>query len=477
MASAIDSKCPDASKVRNPLTDKCILIRGKVCQHLLKQTSIRFDKADVKKIRNAGYHVEQQIAAPIQITQQQQSIPELAQLHIDPEDTILTKIKKYIQKYIQSGIIDKPGIVYIDQGHKKFCQAKKNSISNLTSPIEKYSLTYTIPIDFAVITKKDIHTFTKHLSDSNIPFERKLSNIFNIDFNNYNQHDALGIFHKDFEVSSKWIASTNKYITHLSTKDQYTILGYSYHSFDFINAYLRGSMNKAKLMNLLSQHKTNTQYFFPFFIQVCDCLPELDLSAIPLNLLQKQFTIHGKTHTLQFWVNVVKDKKDMKHAYPILLQIQQNFPYEFWLRVMKKYASDLERIINASPVLTEPLILYRGVKDDYFLKGKSKNYYKSNTFLSCSLNPYHSIKYVPNQCCLKRISILPGAKALLIAGLSHYNEYEVILNKDTVFYIHQKKRYSIYQNKSDALSDLCFHTNQYPKRQIDIVDIIISPNK
>lgn len=446
------SKCKDIDKIRNPISDKCILMRGKVCQNLLKNPSVKFDAQDIKKLRNAGYHVIQ--------TQQQQIS---SQVLVD-QDSTFSKVKKYIQKFLKDY---KSFPKYLDSHHEKYCKKKSNT--SLIIPVEKYSISYNIPIDFALIREKNVDVFTKYLNTkSQIPFQKTLTNIFSMYFNNYNEKNALVIFNKDYEIPGPWINAINNYIRSLSKDDMYTILGYSYHSFDFINSYLRGMMNKSKLKTLLERHVENREYFFPFYIQVFRLLPTL----LKDNELKTQIiTINSENKSIIYWIQEAI-KRNREHAYFIILKIQVYFPYDFWIHVMEQFKTDLHRIIDNSPPVTETITIYRGVNKDYFLNGEKNQYYKNNTFVSCSLNPYHSIKYTQDKCCLKRISILRGSKALLIAGLSHYNEYEILLNVNSVFYIHQKKTYSIYSIQRDSLNDICFHDNT--KRKIQMIDIIVS---
>lgn len=469
------SKCEDKNKIRNPLTSKCILMRGKVCQDLLKQKNpiIKFDKADVQKLKFSGYYVHQQQIITIPTPPMSKSpvskttdVSKTAEV-IEEDDSILKKIKKYIFKFIASTSLDNSNMIFLNAGHAQFCKSGKNN--QLTTPVEKYTLDYNIVVDYAIITNKAFN-FITYLSKDEISFESRLTKIFSLYFNNYNEKYALSIFHQNFEIPEEWVISMNKYIQSLSMDDKFTVLEYSFHSFDFINAYLRGSMDETKLQRLIQQHKTKHEYIFPFFIQVLSLLPTL---VLPDDKLKIKITINKKSKTLLTWLKEIK-KMTKSEAYPILLNIQEYFPYTFWVEVMDLFTEDLKRIIDKSPPVTKTLTIYRGVKDDYFLNGKNKKYYKNNTFVSCSLNPYHSLKYIPQQCCLKRISILPGSKALFMAGLSHFHEFEVILNVDSIFYIHQKKKYPIYKNDIDGTNDLCFNGNKYPKRKVDIVDIIVS---
>ena len=147
------------------------------------------------------------------------------------------------------------------------------------------------------------------------------------------------------------------------------------------------------------------------------------------------------------------------------------FPYEFWVEVMKLFKTDFERIINNAPPVRKETVVYRGVKGDYFLKGSNNNYYKNTSFVSCTLNPYYAVEYLrKGQCCLKRITLLPGTKVLFISGLSCYPyELEIVINVDSILFIKETITTNIYENNDDAKDDMCFER----KRKIDISEIVI----
>jgi hypothetical protein len=469
------SKCVDENKIRNPLTNRCIAINGKLCEKLLSNPSIKFDEPDIQKLKKVGkiskpiQSSSSKISKPIQSSSSKISKPvQSSSIEIDTNDSILKKIKQRITSFLKLFSNDSSSTLkYINDQHKKYCVS--NSYKDLPEPIERYSIEYIIPVQTANIIH--LGKFKPMLSSTPIKFEYLLKQIFTIKFNNYNEKSGMALFHTHYEVPSEWILSMNQYITSLSLDELFTVLGYSYHSYDFINAYLRGSMNKIKMKSLLEKHPKN--YFFPFYIQVYDMRSEMK-RYVDSKDLKKIITIDGNKKSVEQWIDSIQtlSKTD---AYLICMQVQKYVSYDFWIRIMESFKKDLHNIIQNSPPLKKELVLYRGVRNDYFLKGKDKHYYKHETFVSCSLDPIHSLKYIDKntKCCFKRITLLPGTRALLMAGLSHYNEFEVVLNNDTIFYVHEKKKQFIYTTGENSKNDLCFKNNV--KTTIEIVDMIVSP--
>lgn len=459
------SKCVDENKIRNPVTNRCIAINGKLCEKLLSNSSIKFDEADIKKLKKAGKITQSSVPK----TTTQSSVPKthVSTIEIDSDDSILKKIKQRITSFLKLFSIEPSTTLhYINDQHKKYCSS--NSYNDLPEPIERYSIEYIIPVKTANIIH--LGKFIPMLSSSPIKFEYMLKQIFTIKFNNYNEKSGMTLFHNRYEVPSDWVISMNQYISSLSLDELFTVLGYSYHSFDFINAYLRGSINKIKMKSLLEKHPKN--YFFPFYIQVYRMRSEMK-KYVESKDLKKSITISGDKKSIEQWIHLIQtlSKTD---AYMICMQVQKYISYNFWIRVMESFKQDLHNIIQNSPPLNKELVLYRGVKNDYFLKGKDKHYYKHDTFVSCSLDPIHPLKYIDqnSKCCFKRITMLPNTRAFLMAGLSHYNEFEVVLNNDTIFYVHEKKKQFIYTNGENSKNDLCFKKNV--KTNLEIVDMIVA---
>lgn len=143
------------------------------------------------------------------------------------------------------------------------------------------------------------------------------------------------------------------------------------------------------------------------------------------------------------------------------MEIRNCFHFKFWTAIFELYKKDLKRILSNSPETTKRMVVYRGVSDDYFLKG-NKEFFKTNSFISTSFKPYYSLRYLRDkECCFQKIVILPKSKVLFINSASVYNtELEVLINIDSVFYIKTRKEIlRSYQNIEKSLSDMCFKQN------------------
>ena len=126
------------------------------------------------------------------------------------------------------------------------------------------------------------------------------------------------------------------------------------------------------------------------------------------------------------------------------------------------YINDLERIIKNSPPLIRPLVVYRGVHYDYY---NNKNFiYKTNRFISTTLNLQTAINFIDNKCCLMRIIIPHDYSVLFISGISEFSgEFEILIGgKETTFSIIKDKTL-INSNTTDICN----------KKTINVSDMII----
>jgi hypothetical protein len=219
---------------------------------------------------------------------------------------------------------------------------------------------------------------------------------------------------------------------------------------------------KEKLLNV----SFISDYYFPFYVQAYAMLDsvkiDIDIRCLVNRVIKK----------VSEWVEDCK-KLGRRKAYSIFVQIMENFSYSWWKEVMTLFKDDLKRIINNAPAVKKEIVVYRGVKDDYFLKGAKDNYYTNTSFVSCSLDPSYALTFLraDNQCCLKRITILPGTKVLFISGLSaFYEELEIVINIDSTLFIQNKFTTSIYKTPNNK--DICFDKN-VEKRLIDIAEIVV----
>lgn len=88
---------------------------------------------------------------------------------------------------------------------------------------------------------------------------------------------------------------------------------------------------------------------------------------------------------------------------------------------------DIRHVFSHCPKTTHRMTLWRGVRSTPTLSYPG--------FTSLSLNPFHVLNYTAGNCCLQKITILPGTPLLFIGGLSSFKkELECVLPDNTRFY-------------------------------------------
>lgn len=470
-------------KITNPKTGRCINIGGSVFKILIHDPTVVFTTEDKKKIKNAGYmlvvkepktaklnsvnmeHIEklpskkENKAVKEPKTPKTQKIASVDMKHIE---TLPSKTENKVAKHLAR--VDRiKQIQYLDDGHKQHCLEGKNNL--LKIPLLTQIVWYKIP--YSVCPIRNLGNFHNYLGLDKLPFVPGFQTPIKLTFNNYNEEIALQLFrNQDFKIDHVWFKDIDDYITNLSTYDAFTVLGYSYHSFEYINSFLIGTMTKTNFFNLLNSHQGTTNYktyYFPFYMQAFKLMETFAGKNVKVTYL-------SQTKLLSEWIQELKHM-GLEKAYSVFVSIMLYFPYEFWVEVMKLFKTDFERIINNAPPVRKETVVYRGVKGDYFLKGSNNNYYTNTSFVSCTLNPYYAVEYLrKGQCCLKRITLLPGTKVLFISGLSCYPyELEIVINVDSILFIKETITTNIYENNDDAKDDMCFER----KRKIDISEIVI----
>ena len=457
-------------KIMNPKTGRCVNIGGGVFKNLIKDETIVFTAEDKKKIKDAGYIIVK--ASPVvEVPKEDLGMDPIKKTKsVGPKskdmeliDKVPKKIENKVKKHLKH-IEGLKNINYLDDGHKEFC--KSNKTNKIKIPLLKNTISYQIP--YSISSVRNHGGFLYHLDSPKIPYTSGFQKEIKIEFNNYNKEVALQLFKKqDFEIDYDWFKEMDDYITKLSTYDAFTVLGYSYHSFNFINSYLIGNMTEQSLNKLLQDPLTYNTYYFPFYMQAFKLIDKQNIVNRDVNVNYK-----NKYKRVSEWISECK-KLGLEKAYPIFMNIMQFFTYEFWKKVMELVRTDFQRIIDNAPPVKKETVVYRGVKDDYFMKGSEDNYYNNTSFVSCTFDPNHALKYLRNeQCCFKRITLLPGTKVLFISGLSCYPlELEIVINVDSIIFITEKITTNIYKDSTyDIKDDMCFTNN---KRKVDIAEIVV----
>lgn len=440
----------DEDKVKNPLTNRCINIGSAVFKKLLADPNVVFTPDDLAKIRARGYVPSSERAPPP---------PKPKSDEIVEAPRVPAKTNNRIVGYLKRSI--KPGASpYISTAHKEYC--KHYDASKLDEPRVATSITYDIPYSTCPMQS---YTYIDYF-DKKIPYKTGFNKSIELNYTNYNKDVAMQLFKDhDLDIDFGWFKKMDAYVRNLSNYDAFTVLGYSYHSFDFINRYLMGDMTEARLRGLMYED-TYITYYFPFYVQMHALLEALVIDPSK----DDTYSYNSSKKKASAWVKWCRGKP-AGECYRVVLKIMRSFPYDFMKQAMELFKDDLSRIINASPPLEKQLVLYRGVKDDYFMRDAKSRYYTNKTFVSCSLDPNHAYRYLRgNRCCFKRIVMLPGTHALFISGISCYpNEMEMVVDVDSIMYISELKKHKMYTDYSKK--DMCFSDTQ----EVQIAEIVIAP--
>jgi hypothetical protein len=458
-------KCTE-EQVRNPATGRCIKIDSALFKQLVKD-GVQFSQEDVLKITKAAAAVPAAPAVPATKATKAAAaaVPAAAKATKATKAAaaaapIKSSLKQIMAKYVNE-YKERKDINYISKDHENICKNKKRLQS-------KTVIKEVLKLPFSTRTGK----FTDYLTRE-IPFSLGYNKTIEQNYNNYNKHIIERFTNKVSldDLDYGWFNDMNNYVTSLSNYDAFTILGYSFHSDKYINMYLTGRLTPVIFDRIFNFKIFTNDVYFPYYKQAMVLLNEL-LHEKYAEALKNM--INNKT--LRHWIEKINGN-DCNESYLIFVTIMKYIPYDWWLKVMQLFRDDLKRIIENSPSIKKKMILYRGVKDDYMLKGSKDQMYTNNCFVSTSLSPYSALEFVNAKCCFKRIVLYPGQKALLTSGLSFLHDsvkwkpIEFLLNIDTRFYIRKIQHISVYKDVKKAEHDICFKPED--RRTLQVVDILM----
>lgn len=377
------------------------------------------------------------------------------------------KVKEKIHHFVESWKKQRDERLYIDESHRKFCANKKvlhvnKPSTDMKKPFVRYGVNVDLPIKKMV---QPTFSFPKHELD--LPkqnFITQLMTCTTFSFNNYSIRNILfkgtkgSMTYFEDVVDSEWLDEMNKYVSNLKTSEIYTLIGYSFYGDVIANSYMRKKLDESQFMKDVGGEDKWLSYY-PLFFQALTVLDTVqdqatiirnkDIIIIP-NIIRPTITFADKSllkkaMKISEILKLIQSKSAIKTSdkYTLLSLIGNELSFKlFWEKVIVQYISDLDRIIRNSPPLKKPMIVYRGVTNDYYLKGTAGHVYRTDSFVSTSMNFSSSLKFAGFSCCFKRITLLPGTRALLLAGVSRFqNEVELLLGPQSQFYITKYKSF------------------------------------
>ena len=368
--------------------------------------------------------------------------------------------------------------LYQNESVKKRCMAMH--VSN--DPI----INYDIKIEYegvpTLVNMEDEHT-TKfnhdQLDDLQITLSQK--SIFNFKSNNNilyrniykNIRENTSLIEFENLLDNEWMSAQFKYIAELDKKDLFTIYSYTRVGDEWANTFLRKKFVPVKFISeLLKIQNSPDTYrpYFPLFLQAYYKINDLNLEQI-LEIISKDTTDEKKEVILNLFLDKSVNLK-LSEIYIIFLGLLTCFTMDFWLEIIGIYVKDIDRIIKNAPEIKKKMYVYRGIgikggNTDRFLSDV-KNHIKSlNGFESTSLSVKMAFEFTSKTCCLQRITLLPGVKALLISCVSAFStESEILLGHNTNYYVMD------HTTKINKSMEVCVVSG----RPIETLDIVMIGN-
>ena len=220
------------------------------------------------------------------------------------------------------------------------------------------------------------------------------------------------LFHRLYESISSldnvWFQRNDDFLCSLAVADRFALVAMTNKSQQHIQAYLKGE-NTILFKNRVRRWKQEIHGYLPIFF--------------PLYNKHKKMLRKEKKSMLEIYHHVV----DV--ICPVLTDQEID---ESLVELVKQ----IRHIFAICPKTTTKMTLWRGLRHVPSLSYSG--------FTSMSLNPFHTLNYVGTECCLQKLTILPGTPLLFIGGLSSFkNELECVLPDNHQFYELRKSMESI----------------------------------
>lgn len=377
-------------------------------------------------------------------------------------DNIKIKLKKFLLKNKLKAFDKK----YLNDNHKDYCLKNKLLDDNIIYITYKIALQYYNCTHFRVFSFDMTNLFeTSNLSK--IKYTIK-NDYYSIQINNYNKYlyDNLLPFMnestiKDMSnsiINKKWFNKLNEYIVNLNYTDLFALKGYTYHGDQIINKYLIGTFNYSNFYTNLMTYKYN-QIMFPFFFDI--------LLFYKVKAQSKKIEMKKDFKNINFNKKFLDlTLKERKELYKTIIDNLNKIDENEWYLIFNLYIKRLENIIKNAPPLTHKMVVYRGVKNDYFSNNMKNVFYKNKNFVSTSININTSQRFSGYDCCLQKITLLPGTRIIYMGGITSIsNEFEFLLSRNTNYLF----RSFTDQYKTHTNEDIC---RPY-KEKIKVSDIVV----
>jgi len=377
---------------------------------------------------------------------------------------------------------------------KAFCRTK--DVLKLEEPVVSFSQWAFIPIK--VLMYNSPFDLDKEPMFSSIVPSNASSETWKIyrEYNNYNQEFISSMsIENDLEMDVAWLQSQRNYISKLPKYDVFTLRGYTHFGDVLVNSLLREVIDWGKARKMSFEFHTSTD-FFPVYFQLDAVVTYILKNKLPIytlfdrperNNFVKMFTRTLSKHiprsaTLDVYMeHIVRDYFKWNHSdrYIVLISLWHLMHQAIYKKTIELFQQDLSRIIDKSPPLTKDITVFRGVQNDFYLKGAKDGMYKNIGFVSTSLDIDKAQFFqrrkdgdMDSKCCIQRITLKKGTNVILMMSPSQYgDEKEILLNHGSTYKIVQPRVLkTFYNNNYEKSYDIC-HKDTY---QVIVSEITVA---
>ncbi len=337
--------------------------------------------------------------------------------------------------------------IYMDSEHELLCEYyKKYQEQSKKFQNDKIKTTFnTFKIEKHILSESHNKEDEIILRDYKIDFE--------VFCNKYNKKFINELYvltnPKNYE---EWIEEQNMFIKSLTPTEIYTLRCHTHDGDIIINYFIRNNLQIDKDIDVIGneierkstlivekrQFKSNRDYIL-FYYQIKEYLYEKYKKISELTRIELEEYI-------------IENYKDFE-----------------WDKILLLYIRDINNIFKKCPVVKKSLVIYRGSTNDYYLQNSRKGVHITNTLSSHTLNPKVAVGYSGINCCIMRVKLSKGSKAILIDNISGYEEEEILLPFNTKYYI-DYARHSINYYKNNIICP-----DETISKKIIVTDLTIIP--
>tara|TARA_B110000046_G_scaffold76464_1_gene84632 strand:- start:407 stop:1534 length:1128 start_codon:yes stop_codon:yes gene_type:complete len=342
-------------------------------------------------------------------------------------DTIRSSLTQKLSKARKTIKANKD--IYLDSDHEQLClYYKKYQELMKQFNTKKTKITYET-------LKLDKHILSQDHTDDLITFK---NNNITIDllYNEYNKKFINKLYVlNDVSYYEEWIKEQNTFIKSLSPEEIYTLRCHTHDGDVIVNYFINNNFKidididlvdngyrKSKIVVDKKQFNTNRNFIL-FYYQIKKYLYSLDNSYKSLSRIELE------------------------------TYIIENYTTFDWNKILILYIKDIKNIFKKSPKIQDTIVIYRGVNDEYYLKNSTKGVFNSQTLSSYTLDHKTAISYADRNCCIMRVKLNKGCKAILIDNISPYNEAEILLPFDTKYNIDYPRHLINYYKQNEICPD------------------------